>query len=125
MSIDSEKLRQAKQAEFGSYFEYSTVSIRPEETTAITKIKNVYVVLYIVKTGAFYIDLISPVIFVKEVRYIRLTKCAIDFGGRRYITTSKIGAMTAKLVNGVNHRIVGPSYLQVIYPLISHFNVFR
>ena len=56
---------------------------------------------------------------------IRLTKCAIDFGGRRYITTSKLGAMTATLVNGVNHRIVGSSYLQVIYPLITHFNVLQ
>ena len=56
---------------------------------------------------------------------IRLTKCAIDYGGRRYITTSKLGVVTAKLVNGEIHHIVEPSYLQVIYPLIVHFNVFK
>ena len=95
-----------------------------------------------VKTGIFYIGLISPVIFVKEARSainskfpapvypwccthtmitpclvdisltnILLIKCAIKFGGQRYITMSKLDAMTAKLVNGVDHRIVGPSYL--------------
>ena len=33
--------------------------------------------------------------------------------------------MTAKHANGVNHCIVGPSYLQVTYPLIAHSNVFQ
>ena len=56
---------------------------------------------------------------------IRLAKCTIDFGGRRYITTPKIGAMTAKHVNGVNHDIVSPSYIHVTFPLIAHFNVFQ
>ena len=53
----------------------------------------------------------------------RLAKCAIDFGGRRYTTTPKIGAITAQHANGVNYRIVWPSYLQVTYSLIAHFNV--
>ena len=47
------------------------------------------------------------------------------FGGRCYITTSKLGAMTAKHVNGVNHRIVRPNYLQAPYPLLAHSNVFQ
>ena len=51
-------------------------------------------------------------------------KCVIDFGGRRYITTSKRVALIAALVSDVNHRVVGRSYLQVIYPLIAHINVF-
>ena len=55
----------------------------------------------------------------------RLTKSAIYFGGRRNITTPKFGATASKNVNGVNHRIVGPSYLQVTYPLIAHSNVFQ
>ena len=47
---------------------------------------------------------------------------------RRYITTSKLGAMTAMTamsVKGENHRIVGPSYLQIAYPSIAYFNVFQ
>ena len=48
---------------------------------------------------------------------IRLTKSAIDFGSRRYITTSKLGVRTAMPANAVKHRIAGPSYLQVTYPL--------
>ena len=41
--IDSEKLRHAQQAKFGPYFEY--IYVRPQETTAIKRIKNVCVVL--------------------------------------------------------------------------------
>ena len=66
--------------------------------------------------------MITPCQVDSSLTTIRLTKCAIDFGGRRYITISNLGAMTAKLVKGVNHGIVGPSYLQVIYPLIVHFS---
>ena len=54
MSIDPEKLRQAQQAECGPYFAYLCDPKKRPRT--------------IVKTGAFYIDLISPVIFIKEVR---------------------------------------------------------
>ena len=55
----------------------------------------------------------------------RLTKSAIDFGGRRYIATSKLGAKIARPANVGKHRTAGPSYPQVIYPLIAHFNVFQ
>ena len=115
----------------------------------------------IVKTGAFYIGLISPVIFVKEVRCkrstfrdqlvipstcipmvlhacydhamsgghlaynTRLTKSTIGFGGRRYIATSKLGARIARPANVGKQRTAGPSYPQVIYPLIAHLNVFQ
>ena len=56
---------------------------------------------------------------------IRLTKSAIDFGGRRYIATSKLGARIARPANVGRHRTAGPSYLQVIYLSIAHFNVFK
>ena len=69
--------------------------------------------------------MITPCLVDISLTNIRLTKCAVDFGGRHYITTSNLDALTAKLVNGVNHRIVRPSYLQVIYPLLAHFNVFQ
>ena len=59
MSIHEEKLRQAQQAEFGPYFEYiCDPKKRPPSSECRT----------IVKTGAFYTGLISPVIFVREVR---------------------------------------------------------
>ena len=128
MSIDSEKLRQAQQAEFGPYFEYlSNPKKKPSSSESRTSMS------YYSENRGLYIGLISPIIFVKEVRSainlwfpapvypwccthamstpcqgdisltsIRLTKCAIDFGGRRYITTSKFGAMAGKHVNGVN-----------------------
>ena len=65
MSIDPEKLRQAQQAEFGSYFEYlSDPKKRPPSSESITST----ICRTIVKTGAFYIGFISLVIFVKEVR---------------------------------------------------------
>ena len=42
----------------------------------------------------------------------RLTKSAIDFGGRRYITTSKLGSRIARPANVGKHRIASPSYPQ-------------
>ena len=70
--LDLEKLRQAQHAEFGPYLEYLGISIGPEETTAIKRVKSRTSMLYysiVVKTGAFYIiGVISPAIFVKEVR---------------------------------------------------------
>ena len=56
---------------------------------------------------------------------ICLTKFAIDLGGRRYITASKLGAMTVKHVNSVNYRILGPICLQITYPLIAYSNAFQ
>ena len=40
-----------------------------------------------------------------------------------YITTSKLGVMTATLANDVKLRIMGLSFLQVAFRLIAHFNV--
>ena len=42
-----------------------------------------------------------------------LTKSAIDFGGRRYIATSKLGARIARPANVGKHRIAGASYPQI------------
>ena len=47
----------------------------------------------------------------------RLIKSAVDFGGRRYITTSKLGVRIVMPANDGKLRIAGPSYPQVIYPL--------
>ena len=55
----------------------------------------------------------------------RLTMSAIDFGGRRYTTTSKLGARTVMPANVGKHHIAGPSYTQVTYPLIAHSNAFN
>ena len=110
----------------------------------------------IVKTENFYKGLISPVIFVKEVRSAinlrfpapvspwcytnamitlclvdisftntRLTKPAIDFGGRRHITTSQLGARIVMPANDGKHGIADPSYPQVTSLLIAYFNVFQ
>ena len=54
----------------------------------------------------------------------RLTKSAIDFGGRRYTMTSKLGARIAMPTNDGKHRLADPSYPQVTYPLIAHFMDF-
>ena len=63
MSIDPEKLRQAQQAEFGPYFEYlCDPKKRPPSNESRTSMS------YYSENGAFYIGLISPVIFVKEAR---------------------------------------------------------
>ena len=63
MSIDPEKLRQAQQAEFGPYFEYlGDPKKRPPSSESRTSMS------YYSETGAFYIGLISPDIFVKEAR---------------------------------------------------------
>ena len=69
--------------------------------------------------------MITPCLADISLTNMRLTKSAIDFGGRRYINTSKLGVRIASLANDVKYRIVGPSYLQVTYPLIAHFNVFQ
>ena len=59
VSIDPKKLRQAQQDELGPYFEYLCDRHQASQERLCRTI---------VKTGAFYIDLISPVIFVTEVR---------------------------------------------------------
>ena len=51
----------------------------------------------------------------------RLTKSAIEFAGRRYITTSKLGVRIAMHANDVKHRIAGPSYAQVTLPVDRPF----
>ena len=53
--------------------------------------------------------MITPCLMGISLTDMRLTKRVIDFGGRRYIITSKLGALIAALVSDVNHRIVGPS----------------
>ena len=63
MSIDPEKLRHTQQAEFGPYFEYLATRRSDRHQANQERLCRT-----IVKTGAFYIGLISPVIFVKEVR---------------------------------------------------------
>ena len=60
MSIDSEKLRQAQQAEFGPYFEYLSDPKNNRHQANQERLCRT-----IVKTGAFYIGLISPVILAK------------------------------------------------------------
>ena len=63
MSIDPEKLRQAQQAEFGPYFEYvSDPKKQPPSSESRTSMS------YYNENGASYIGLISPVMFVEEVR---------------------------------------------------------
>ena len=64
MSMDLEKLRQVQQAEFGPY----TLNIYPTRRSNRHQASQERLGRTIVKTGAFHIDLISPVIFVKEVR---------------------------------------------------------
>ena len=49
----------------------------------------------------------------------------IDFEVRCYITILKLEAITAKHVNSITHRIIKPSYLQVICALIAHSNAFK
>ena len=61
MNIDSGKLRQAQQAEFGPYYEYLSDPNNRRQANQERFCRT------IVKTGAFYIGLVSPVIFVKEV----------------------------------------------------------
>ena len=68
--------------------------------------------------------MITPCLVDTSLTNIRLTKSAIDFGGRRYIATSKLGARIARPANVGRHRTADPSYLQVIYLSIAHFNVF-
>ena len=64
MSINPEKLRQAQQTEFGPYFEYlSDPKKQPPSSESSTSMS------YYSENGGLYICLISPVIFVKEVRY--------------------------------------------------------
>ena len=63
MSIDPEKLRQAQQAEFGHTLNICVTRRNDRHQTSQERLCRI-----IVKTGAFYIGLISPVIFVKEAR---------------------------------------------------------
>ena len=67
MFIDSERFRQAQQAEFGPYFEYlSDPSKQPPSSESRT-----FMPYYRENGGLLYtyeVGLISPVIFVKEVR---------------------------------------------------------
>ena len=60
-----------------------------------------------------------------SLRNTRLTKSTIEFGGRRYIAMSKLGARIARPANVGKHRIAGPSYPQVNYPLIAHSTCFN
>ena len=65
--------------------------------------------------------MITPCLVDISLTNIRLTKCAIHFGGRRYTTTSKLGVAIVTFVNGGNHHIVEPSYL----PGTGHLPVDR
>ena len=60
MSIDPEKLRQAQQAEFGSYFEHLPARRSNRHQASQKRLRRT-----IVKTGAFYIGFIPPGIFGK------------------------------------------------------------
>ena len=64
MSIDLEKLRKSQQAEFGPYFEHCIYPTRRNNRHQANHKRPCRIV---VKTGAFYIGLISPVIFVKKL----------------------------------------------------------
>ena len=55
----------------------------------------------------------------------RLTKSAIGFDGRRYVTTSKLGVRIVMPANDGKLPTAGPSYPQVTYPLIVHSIVFQ
>ena len=152
MSIDSEKLRQVHQAEFGPYFEYlSDPKKQPPSSESKTSMSyysenggllyRSYLPGHLRKRSTFRDQLvipsaciypwccthamITPCLVDISLTNIPLTKSAIDFGGRRYITTSKLGVRIASLANDVKHRIAGPSYPQVTYLLIAPINVFQ
>ena len=116
ISIDPEKLRQAQQAEFGPYFEYifdpkkrlpssesRTSMSYYSENGGRGVLYRSYLPGHLRKRSTFRDQLVIPSACIPMVLHAclitlclvdisltntRLTKSAIDFGGRRYITTS-------------------------------------
>ena len=115
MSIDLEKLRQAQQTESGPYFEYLSGPKKQPPSNESRTFMSYYSenggLLYrshlpghLRKRSTFRDQLANPSACIPMVlhachdyamsgghlTYKRLTKSAIDFGGRRYITTSNL-----------------------------------
>ena len=151
MSIDSEKLRQARYAEFGSYFIYLSgpkkQPLSSESTKSISYYNEYgdllyrpYILGHLRKKRAFRDKLVIPCACIPMVLHEchdhamsgghlackhMFNKVRDRFWWSTLHHDVKLGAMTAKHVNGVNHRIAGPSYLQVTCPLIARSNVFQ
>ena len=151
MSIDPEKLRQAQQAEFVPYLEYlSDSKKRPPSSESRTSMSyysenggllyRSYLLGHLRKRSTFRDQLVIPSACMPMV----LHAChdhAMSGGHLAYKLTfdevpdifwwptlhhdSKLGARIARPANVGKHHIAGPSYPQVTYPLIAHFNVFQ
>ena len=153
MSIDSEKLRQAQQAEFGPYFEYlSDPKKKPSSSESRTSMSyysenegllyRSYLPGHLRKRSTFRDQLVVPSACIPMV----LHAChdhAISGGHLAHKRTfDKVrhrfwwptlhhdvkiwchGSQACQRRKSDKHAI-GPSYLQASYPLITHSNVFQ